>query len=463
MPDQHAGTSGSLFGGVFARGSAIIDDRAWLQAMLDAEAGLARALERAGLAPAGAGEAVTRAARASDFDIAELGELSALTGNPVPGLARALAVRVGGQQGRAVHRGATSQDILDTAAMLLARTAIDAARADLTAAAAAAAGLATEHRTTPMIGRTLLQQAVAVAFGAVAAGWLAALDAAITGLAETRRTRLAVQFGGAAGTLASLGPDGVRVKAMLADELQLADPPVPWHTERLRIIDVGVAMARVTAALSKIARDVTLLAQTEVAEVSEGAPASGTTTSGPRRGGSSAMPNKRNPVAAVAVLGCARQAGGLLATLVASAEQEHQRAAGAWHAEWQPFSHLLELAVSAAAWARDLLENLTVDTARMAANLNAAGGLPMAERVTALLRDSLGAPQAHDLVATAAARAASSGVPLRDVLLATPDVADRLSQAGISAAEIEQALNPGGYLGASDAFIAAALAAHHAR
>ncbi|MFY9652962.1 lyase family protein, partial [Trebonia sp.] len=164
MPDQHAGTSGSLFGGVFARGSAIIDDRAWLQAMLDAEAGLARALERAGLAPAGAGEAVTRAARANDFDIVELGELSALTGNPVPGLARALAVKVGGQRSRAVHRGASSQDILDTAAMLLARRAIDAARADLTAAAAAAAALATEHRTTPMIGRTLLQQAVPVTF-----------------------------------------------------------------------------------------------------------------------------------------------------------------------------------------------------------------------------------------------------------------------------------------------------------
>jgi 3-carboxy-cis,cis-muconate cycloisomerase len=255
------------------------------------------------------------------------------------------------------------------------------------------------------------------------------------------------------------------VKSLMAAELGLADPPLPWHTERLRIIDIAVAMARVTAALSKIARDVTLLAQTEIAEVGEGAPAAagGTGSSAPRRGGSSAMPNKNNPVAAVAILGCARQAGGLLATLVASAEQEHQRAAGAWHAEWQPFSHLLELAVSAAAWARDLLENLTVDTARMAANLAAAGGLPMAERITALLRDSLGAPQAHDLVATAAARAASSGVPLRDVLLATPDVAEKLSQAGISAAEIEQALNPGGYLGASDAFIAAALAAHHAR
>jgi 3-carboxy-cis,cis-muconate cycloisomerase len=455
-----------LFGGVFARGSAIIDDRAWLQAMLDAEAGLARALERAGLASAGAGEAVTRAARADDFDIAELGELSALTGNPVPGLARALAVKVGGQQGRAVHRGATSQDILDTAAMLLARTAIDAARADLTAAAAAAAALATEHRTTPMIGRTLLQQAVPVTFGAVAAGWLAALDAAITGLAETRRTRLAVQFGGAAGTLASLGPDGVRVKAMLADELQLADPPVPWHTERLRIIDVGAAMARVTAALSKIARDVTLLAQTEVAEVAEGGggPDVGGGPDGggaaPRRGGSSAMPNKSNPVAAVAILGCAKQAPGLLATLVAGAEQEHQRAAGAWHAEWQPFGHLLQVAASAASWGGELLANLEVDTGKMAANLTAAGGLPLAERVSALLRNAIGAAEAHDLVATAAAKAATSGVPLRDILLADPDLEDKLTKVGITQADIEQALDPAGYLGAAADFTDAALAAH---
>ena len=440
-----------MFGGVFARGSAIIDDRAWLQAMLDAEAGLARALERAGLASAGAGEAVTRAARADDFDIAELGELSALTGNPVPGLARALAVKVGGQRSRAVHRGATSQDILDTAAMLLARTAIDAARADLTAAAAAAAALATEHRTTPMIGRTLLQQAVPVTFGAVAAGWLAALDAAITGLAETRRTRLAVQFGGAAGTLASLGPDGIRVKAMLADELQLADPPVPWHTERLRIIDVGVAMARVTAALSKIARDVTLLAQTEVAEVAEGG------------GGPSAMPNKSNPVAAVAILGCAKQAPGLLATLVASAEQEHQRAAGAWHAEWQPFGQLLQVAASAASWGGELLANLEVDTGKMAANLTAAGGLPLAERVSALLRTAIGTAEAHDLVATAAAKAATSGVPLRDILLADPDLEDKLTKAGITQADIEQALDPAGYLGAAADFTDAALAAHEGR
>jgi 3-carboxy-cis,cis-muconate cycloisomerase len=449
-----------LFGGVFARGGAIIDDTAWLQAMLDAEAGLARALERAGLAPAGTGEAVTRAARAADFDIAELGELSALTGNPVPGLARALTRAVGSQAGRAVHRGATSQDILDTAAMLLARTAIGAARADLFEAADATADLAREHRSTLMIGRTLLQQAVPVTFGVVAAAWLAGLDAALEGLTWVRDTRLAVEFGGAAGTLASLGADGARVKALFAEELGLADPPLPWHTERLRIIDVGMAMARVTAALSTIARDVTLLAQTEVAEAAEGGGAEAPGGGAPRRAGSSAMPNKTNPVASVAILGCARQVPGLLATLVASAEQEHQRAAGAWHAEWQPFGHLLQVASAAASWGSELLGGLEVDTGKMAANLTAAGGLPLAERVTALLRSALGGPQAHDLVATAAAKAATSGVPLRDILLADPDLEDKLTQAGMTQADIEQALDPAGYLGASGDFIAAALSAH---
>jgi 3-carboxy-cis,cis-muconate cycloisomerase len=476
MPDQNGESakavkiarpaSPGLFDGVFARGGAVADDAAWLRSMLAAEAALARAAERAGLAPAGAGAAVTRAARAEDFgpeDLAELSRAAVLTGNPVPGLARVLTRRVTDPAARAaVHQGATSQDIMDTAAMLLARDALGAAEADLAAAAGAVARLAGAHRGTLMIGRTLLQQAVPTTFGVVAAGWLAGLDGAVEGLAFVRETRLAAEFGGAAGTLASLGDGGARVKALLAEELGLADPPLPWHTERLRIIDVAAACARACAALSKIARDVTLLAQTEVGEVAEGAGGDGGGAGAPRRGGSSAMPNKSNPVAAVAVLGCARQAPGLLATLVASAEQEHQRAAGAWHAEWQPYSHLLQLTVSAAAWARDLLTNLKVDKARMAANLAGAGGLPLAERVTALLRDSLGGPAAHDLVAVAAARSASSGIPLRDVLLATPEIEERLAKAGITPAQVERALDPAGYLGAAETFITAALAAHAA-
>ena len=470
MPDHEKPNARGLFGGVFARGGVEADDAAWLQAMLDAEAGLARALERAGLAPAGAGEAVTAAARAGNFDPNELGGLAALTGNPVPGLARALARQVPQTAVSAVHRGATSQDIVDTAAMLLAKRAIDVIAADLAGAADAAAGLAAAHRDSIMIGRTLLQQAVPVTFGLVAAGWLTSLDEARAGL-DAVGPRLAVQFGGAAGTLASLGEAGQRVTALLAAELGLAAPVLPWHTDRLRIIDLGTALARVAAVLGKIARDVTLLAQSEVGEVSEGGgPAEARAdqrgadqqapAASPRRGGSSAMPHKRNPVASIAILGCTRQVPGLLATLAAASEQELQRAAGAWHAEWEPLTALLRLTGSASSWAADLLPGLVVDTSRMAANLAATKGLPLAEHVSSLLAGVLGGAQAHDLVAEAGARATSAGLPLRDVLLSVPKLEERLSSAGITAEQIDSALEPSGYLGATDAFITAALDAH---
>src|ERR1700742_2673747 len=210
MPDQSSRSRGVLFGGVFSRGDAAAGDQAWLRAMLDTDAALARATERAGLAPAGAGQAVTAAAVPENFDLAELGDLAALTANPVPALSRALARLVPGPAAGAVHQGATSQDIVDTAAMLLARRGLGGIGTDLAAAAAAAARLAQQHRATIMIGRTLLQQAVPVTFGLVAAGWLAALDGARAGLARVRAERLAVQFGGAAGTLAALGDEGPR-------------------------------------------------------------------------------------------------------------------------------------------------------------------------------------------------------------------------------------------------------------
>jgi 3-carboxy-cis,cis-muconate cycloisomerase len=479
MADHEEPSARGLFGGVFARGAADTGDDAWLQAMLDAEAGLARALERAGLAPAGAGAAVTEMAQAGNFSGGEIGELAALTGNPVPALARALARRVPQAAVGAVHRGATSQDIVDTAAMLLARRAIDVILADLARTADAAAGLAAAHRDTIMIGRTLLQQAVPVTFGLVAAGWLTSVDEARQGLAEVSARRLAVQFGGAAGTLASLGDEGPRVAALFAEEVGLARPVLPWHTDRLRVIDLAAALARVTAALGKIARDVTLLAQNEVGELREGSgpppappaqPGPGAQApsgaaegaSSPRRGGSSAMPHKHNPVAAIAILGCTKQAPGLLATLVACAEQELQRAAGAWHAEWEPLTALLRLTASAASWAAELMTGLVVDTSRMAANLAATKDLPLAEHVTSLLAGVLGGAQAHDLVAEASQRAVSAGLPLRDVLLSVPKLEDRLASAGITAEQIESALEPAGYLGAADAFVAAALQAHAA-
>ena len=460
VTDHEEPSARGLFGGVFARGGADTSDTAWLQAMLDAEAGLARALERAGLAPAGSGAAVTEVARAGNFDAGELGELAALTGNPVPALARALARRVPQAAAGAVHKGATSQDILDTAAMLLARRVIDVVLADLARAAAATAGLAGAHRSTIMIGRTLLQQAVPVTFGLVAAGWLTSLDEARAGLAAVSSRRLAVQFGGAAGTLAPLGEDGPRVVALLAEELGLAAPVLPWHTDRLRIIDLATALARVAAALGKIARDVTLLAQSEIGEVSEGGEPGPRDASSPRRGGSSAMPHKHNPVASIAILGCTRQAPGLVATLIASGEQELQRAAGAWHAEWEPLTALLRLTGSAASWAAELASGLIVDTSRMAANLAATKDLPLAEHVTSLLAGVLGGVQAHDLVAEAGQRAVSAGLPLRDVLLAVPKLEGRLASAGITPEQIESALEPAGYLGAAVAFVAAALRAH---
>src|SRR5215469_10613465 len=440
---------GGLFSGVFAYGGVDVSDTAWLQAMLDTEAALARALERAGLAAQGAGAAVTAAAAAGNFDPGELGRQAALTGNPVPALVRALADRLSGPAAAAVHQGATSQDIIDTAMMLLARTGADAVLGSLGDASGAAAALATGHEDTMMIGRTLLQQAVPVTFGLVAAGWMNGLDEARKALAAVRHERLAVQFGGAAGTLAPLGAAGPRVAELLAAELGLAEPVLPWHTSRLRIIELAAALAGACAAAGKIARDVTLLAQTEVAEVREGADE-------PGRGGSSAMPHKQNPVAAVAVLGCARQAPGLLATLAASAEQEHQRAAGAWHAEWQPLTRLLQLTASAAAWCAELLAGLEVDAAAMRANLDGGGGLPLAEHVATVLAPRLGRRAAHDLVAGAAARSGRTGRRFRDELVS----AIAGSGAAIGPDEIDAALDPSGYLGAAGQFVRRALAAH---
>jgi 3-carboxy-cis,cis-muconate cycloisomerase len=445
-----------LFAGLFDRGAAPTGDAAWLQAMLDAEAALARALERAGLAAAGAGAAVTAAARADEFDAAELGRQAVRTGNPVPALVRALSAKVPADAREAVHLGATSQDIIDTAAMLIARRALDAIITDLRAGADSAADLAERHAGTVMAGRTLLQQAVPVTFGLVAAGWLVAIDEAATELVRVRDTGLAIQYGGAAGTLASLGSAGPGVTALFAAETGLPDPVLPWHTDRHRILRLAAALAGACAAAGKIARDVTLLAQTEIAEVAEGADE-------PGQGGSSAMPHKRNPVMSVLILGCARRAPGLLATLAAATEHELQRAAGAWHAEWEPLSDLLRLTGSAASWAAGLLAGLRADEARMRANLDAAGGLPLAEHVAAVLAPKVGRLAAHDLVRAASAAAGADGLSLPDAMLADPDIRAKLASAGVTRGDLVAAVDPAGYLGTAAEFTRRALTAHRDR
>ena len=346
-----------LFDGVLARGAvgAEVDDRAWLQAMLDVEAALARAQGSAHAAE------IAGCAQSELFDVGRLGADGALSANPVVPLVDALRDRVGAEAAHDVHRGATSQDILDSAAMLVAQRALGPLLDDLGGAADAAAGMAERHRDTAMAGRTLLQQAVPTTFGLKAAGWMTALDEAVARLDAVRRERLAVQLGGAAGTLAALGATGPDVLAALARELRLAEPVLPWHSDRTRIAELAGALGEACGAAGKPAGDVVLLAQDEVGEVREGGD--------PGRGGSSAMPHKRNPVAAVSALACARQAPGLVATLLASMVGEHERAAGAWQAEWRPLTELLRITGSAAAWTRDCLEHLEIDAERMAANL----------------------------------------------------------------------------------------------
>jgi 3-carboxy-cis,cis-muconate cycloisomerase len=242
------------------------------------------------------------------------------------------------------------------------RRALEPVVGDLGGTADAAARLASEHRDTVMIGRTLMQQAVPVTFGLKAAGWLVALDESI---ARLRDVRLAAQLGGAAGTLAALGDAGPAVLGRFARELGLDEPVVPWHTDRTRIAELAGALGEACGAVAKVAGDIVLLAQTEVGEVREGVEG---------RGGSSTMAHKRNPVAAISAGAAARQAPGLVATLLASMEHEHERAAGAWHAEWPALRSLLSFAGSAAAWLRDCLENLEVDVERMRANVDDPSG-----------------------------------------------------------------------------------------
>ena len=257
-----------------------------------------------------------------------------------------------------VHHGATSQDAVDTAAMLVTKRALEPLLGDLRAAADAAARLAEAHRDTPIIGRTLLQHAQPTTFGLKAAGWMLSLDDAADHL---HSVRLPVQLGGPAGTLDGVGADPLTIVAGLARQLHLDVPVLPWHTLRGRIGELAGALGVAAGVVGKAARDITLLAQTEVGEVREAAP-----------GGSTSMPHKRNPVAAVAAVGCAQQAPALVATLLAAMVQEHERAAGAWHSEWRPLCDLLITTGSAASWLRTSLEGLEVDAARMLANLGDA-------------------------------------------------------------------------------------------
>jgi 3-carboxy-cis,cis-muconate cycloisomerase len=357
-----------LFDGVLARGAVrdATGDRAWLQAMLDVEAALARGLAAVGLIPAAAVAAIVGACQAPDYDVSALAAEATGPGNPVLPMVTRLRAAAGAA-GEYVHLGATTQDVLDTAAMLVARRALEPLLADLSAAADSAARLARTHRDTPAPGRTLLQDALPVTVGLVTAGWLVGLTAAADRLAAVRDTRLAVQLGGAVGTMDGWGAAGPELVDRVAADLGLTAPELAWHTERTRVGELAGALGIAAGAIAKVARDITLLASSDVGEVRE---ASG--------GGSTAMPHKRNPVASISALACALPAPGLVATLLTAMVQEHQRAAGAWQAEWRPLRELLVTVGSAASWLRESLAGLTVDAAASTAH---AARLPDPTRI----------------------------------------------------------------------------------
>ena len=412
---------------------------AWLQAMLDAERALAVAEARAGVIPTEAAEAIAAACRAEAFDGDAIAEEGRSVGNPAEPLVRALRTAVGGDAAGYVHWGATSQDVVDTAAMLVARASLERILEELDAVSDACASLAETHRSTPMAGRTLLQQAVPITFGLKAAGWLVAVREARARLAEVLDTRLAAQLGGAAGTLAPLGGEGPEVLRLFAEELGLQEPVLPWHANRVRVAELGGGLAATAGVLAKIAGDVALLAQTEVGEVSD-----------PAAGGSSTMPHKQNPVGTVLAIACARQVDGAALLLISSSAQEHERGVGGWQAEWAALSTTLAYTGGAAAAVRETLARLEVHPERMAANLGRAGGLVGAEHASFLLAGSLGRESAQSVVAEAANRARTNGSSLVDELAWDERVE-------LTREELAAALAPAAHLGSAEAFVDRAL------
>ncbi len=429
---------------------ATVSDRAWVQAMLDVEAALARAESRIGLIPAAAADGIASHCRVDEFDVAQLGRAAVRSANPVVPLVNALRAAVPKDAAPYVHHGATSQDILDTAMMLIARRGLDLILADLDQAAAAAATLADLHRATLMAARTLLQQALPTTFGLKAAGWLVAIVEARSEVARAAKTRLAVQFGGAAGTMASLADRGLDVAREFAAELALPEPALPWHASRARVVEVASVLGIAAGVAGKVALDVVLLGQTEVGEVSERAVAG--------RGASSTLPQKHNSVDAVEILAGVRGINAQVAVLQGAMVQEHERAAGAWQAEWPALAETLRLAGGAVFRLASLLAGLQVDPERMRRNIDLSDGRLMAEHVVMLLGQRLERVMARALVDGAVSSSIATGRPFKDALAENAAITAHLKPE-----ELAAALEPGGYLGVAGLLIDRALAAYRAQ
>ncbi|MCC8628975.1 3-carboxy-cis,cis-muconate cycloisomerase [Xanthomonas vesicatoria] len=442
---------GSLFGEPAC--DAVFDDAARVQAMLHFESALARAQAQCGVIPAAAAASIAAACQVQHYDMAALAQATALAGNPAIPLVKALTARVAAHDAAAarwVHWGATSQDVIDTGSVLQLRAALDLLLPRLHQLCDILAALAERERDTGLPGRTLLQQAVPVTFGLKAAGWLDALQRAHRRLHALRHDALVLQFGGAAGTLASLQERGLDVAQALATTLALPLPALPWHTARDRIVEVGCAFGLLAGTLGKIGGDVVLLMQSEVGEAFEPAAAG--------KGGSSAMPHKRNPVASVAAVAAATRVPGLIATLFSAMAQPHERAAGQWHAEWDTLPQIVCLTAGSLAQMQACLAELELNRTRMRQHLDSHGGVLYAEAVVFALAPQLGKRQAHALVEQAVARAQVQQRHLREVLAEDAQVSAVLTHA-----QLQAVFDSDSWRGMSSVWIDRVLAAPHFR
>ncbi len=429
---------------------ALLSDTSLVSAMLRVEVVLARAEAAIGIIPARAIDAIEQSANATDYDLAALATEAGSAGNLAIPLVRHLTgrvARIDADSARYVHWGATSQDIIDTAMVLQLCDATAVVLASLDRASDAAAELAQRYATTLMAGRSWLQHATPITFGLKAAGWMSALDRARAHVREALAGARVLQLGGASGTLAAFGDRGTEVARAMASELELAVPALPWHSSRDRFATLACALGVATGVMGKIARDISLLAQTEVAEAFEPA--------GDGRGGSSTMPQKRNPVSSSVVLAASVRVPALVATVLAAMPQEHERALGGWQAEWETIPSLVKLTAGAARHTAAMLGGLEIDVARMRANADITRGVSLAESVSMALAERIGKFDAHRTIGAAAKRAVAEQRPLAAVLAEMPEVTQHLNRA-----EIERRLQAENYLGASEQLVRDALALH---
>lgn len=420
----------------------LFSDMSVLQAMLDFEVGLARAQAKVGIVPRAAADAIASVAKPETFDPAQLAKDGLRAGAlPIP-FVKALTERVRANDPAAagfVHWGATSQDVADTALVLLLKRAKPILESDLRRLERSLRRLAETHANTPMLGRTLLQAAPPITFGLKAAGWFGSIRRSRARLSAAFGDALLLQLGGATGTLASLGDHGFAVGAELAKELELGFPDAPWHTHRDRLAALLCACGVLTGALGKMARDITLLMQNEVGEAAE--------PSGPGRGGSSTMPQKRNPSGCIVTLAAANRVPGLVASFLSGMVQEHERAAGGWQAEWPTVTAVIQANGVAAASMAEVAEGLSVDGARMRANVEATRGVIFAERAMMLLGEKLGRDVAYKLLDEATRQSFMQGRHLYEVLSDMPEVVGQLDREALKKIEATEE-----YLGSADAF-----------